>query len=314
MTDVVTQALARWDMAEAEWDFVAGRENLVYRVSGRRGDFALRIRRPGLRNEAELRSELIWLDAMERAGLSVPHPMRSTSGAFLETIDRHMVDMVGWLAGSPLGNSRAALNLENAGAVFFSLGQELGRLHEACDAFTPPEGFDRVHWDVDGLLGDSPLWGRFWENPTLDAETRSLLEDFRRQAARHLQDAAETLDYGLIHADLVRENVLIDDGRVRLIDFDDGGYGFRQFDIATALLKNRTEPDYPTIKSSLIEGYRSQRHLDMSQLDLFMALRAVTYVGWIIPRMNEDGSPARNARFLDDARALCAAYLSCRNR
>jgi Ser/Thr protein kinase RdoA (MazF antagonist) len=313
MTDVVTQALARWDMADAEWDFVAGRENLVYRVSGPRGDFALRIRRPGLRSEVELRSELIWLDAMERAGLSVPRPMRSASDAFLETIDRHMVDMVGWLAGRRLGNSQATLKLENAGAVFFSLGREMGRLHDACDAFTPPEGFERVHWDVDGLLGDSPLWGRFWENPTLDAETRNLLEDFRGQAARHLQDAAETLDYGLIHADVVRENVLIDADRIRLIDFDDGGYGFRLFDIATALLKNRTEPDYPKIRSSLIEGYRSQRHLDMSLLDLFMALRAVTYVGWIMPRMNEDGSPARNARFLDDARALCAAYLGSRN-
>ncbi|WP_321378401.1 phosphotransferase [Rhizobium sp.] len=91
------------------------------------------------------------------------------------------------------------------------------------------------------------------------------------------------LDYGLIHADLVRENVLVNDGRIELIDFDDGGYGFRMFDIATALFKNRTEPAYPAMRAALIDGYRRARPLPdraLATLPLFMALRSVTYIGW----------------------------------
>lgn len=309
MTDLAAEALARWGASDASLSFVSGRENLVYRVATRDGDFALRIRRRGLRSRAELVSELAWLDAMDRAGLSVPRPVPSLSGSLLETVGGREADMTVWLRGSPLGRSGEPLRLRDAPQAFYRLGREIALLHHACDEFRPPDGFVRSRWGLDGLLGEEPLWGRFWENPTLDKETRGLLERFRREASRELELRADGLDCGLIHADLVRENVLFDGDRPRLIDFDDGGFGFRLFDIAGALLKNRKEPGYPKLESSLIEGYRTARPLDVSLLGLFMALRAVTYVGWIVPRMSEDGSPERNARFIDDARDLCAAYL-----
>jgi len=95
-----------------------------------------------------------------------------------------------------------------------------------------------------------------------------------------------------------------------LIDFDDGGFGFRLFDIATALLKHRHAPDYLELQASLINGYTSVRTIDLTALDLFMALRAATYVGWNITRMNEDGATGRNARFITTAKRLAAAYLA----
>ena len=311
MTGHAAEALARWGMDDASLSFVAGRENHVYRVATRDGDFALRIRRRGLRGRAEILSELAWLDAMDRAGLSVPRPVPSLAGSLLETVGGREADMTVWLRGTPLGRSGEPLRLKDAPQAFHRLGREIALLHDACDEFRPPEGFVRSRWDLDGLLGEEPLWGRFWENPTLDKETRGLLERFRREASRQLELRAGELDHGLIHADLVRENVLLDDGhdRPRLLDFDDGGFGFRLFDIAGALLKNRKEPGRLDIESSLVEGYRTVRRLDVSLLGLFMALRAVTYVGWIVPRMAEDGSPERNARFVADARDLCAAYL-----
>jgi Ser/Thr protein kinase RdoA (MazF antagonist) len=182
-------------------------------------------------------------------------------------------------------------------------------LHSACDAFEPPHGFSRVHWNIDGLLGEHPLWGRFWENPTLDEDTRILFKAFRARVHHELEAVGGTLDKGLIHADLVRDNVLVDGTTLRLIDFDDGGFGFRLFDVATALLKNRSEPNYTGLKQALLNGYLSARDLDMARLDMFLALRAVTYVGWIVPRMNEEGARARNASFIADARDLCSAYL-----
>ncbi|WP_240705194.1 homoserine kinase [Pacificoceanicola onchidii] len=309
MTDLASAALTLWGMQGAPCSFVAGRENRVYRVQSDRGDFALRLRRPGLRSAAELRSELDWMAAMGAAGLSVPRPEPSRSGQLLEEVDGHRVDMVSWLDGTPLGKSREALTLPDPEGAYLRLGQEMARLHDACDSFTPPQGFHRIAWDREGLLGEAPLWGRFWENPTLDAETRALLEAFRARAARDLEALQDSLDYGLIHADLVRENVLLDGGTLSLIDFDDGGYGFRLFDVATALLKNRNEPLYEPLTAALLAGYRSQRPLESAQLGLFMALRAATYVGWIVPRMGEDGAAARNARFTEDARALCADYL-----
>ena len=308
MTDPVEQALALWDMTGAACRFVAGRENRVYKV--RHGDraYALRFKRPGYRDLAELTSELDWLAAMARAGLGVPAPRPSRNGRLLECIDGQFVDLITWLSGTPLGHSRDPLTLPDPARTFSDLGAHMARLHLACDAWVMPEGFTRCRWDAEGMLGKAPLWGRFWENPTLDGPTRAMLLGFRSQAARTL--AALDLDTGLIHADLVRENVIVDGSDLRLIDFDDGGFGYRLFDVATALLKNRAEPNYAALKKALLGGYLGIRPLDMTQLDLFLALRAVTYVGWIVPRMDEPDAAVRNTRFIRDARDLCGAWLA----
>jgi len=308
MSDKAATALALWGMRGAECTFVAGRENRVYKVVLGDRAFALRFKRPGYHSYDELMSELEWLAEMDRAGLHVPEPLASRNGNLLEPIDGHFVDLVSWLGGKPMGQTREPLKLHDPVATFAALGGEMARLHLACDAWERPATFVRCAWDADGLLGDAPRWGRFWENPTLDADTRALLNAFRTQAQRDLANL--NLDTGLIHADLVRENVLLDGQTLYLIDFDDGGFGYRLFDIATALLKNRAEPNYEALKAALIKGYLRQRDLDMGPLDLFLALRAVTYVGWILPRMQEPGARMRNTRFIKDAQELCGAFLT----
>lgn len=309
MKHLVAQALARWGWASAPCRFVAGRENQVYRVRAPEGDFALRIKRPAYRTEAELRAELQWLAALADAGISVPRPQAALSGDALVSVDGYWVDAVSWLPGEPLGRSGQALAADRTPATFGCLGKAMAELHLACDRWQPPPTFTRCDWGVAGLLGEQPLWGRFWENPSLDADTRGLLQGFRQQALACLREASG-LDHGLIHADCVRENVLLDGAQIRLIDLDDGGYGFRLFDLATALIKNRLEPAYPELRAALLSAYQSVRPIDVELLDLFMALRAVTYVGWIVPRMNEPGSPERQQRFVRDARELCGAWLA----
>lgn len=308
MTGRLRDTLALWGLEDARSVFVAGRENQVFRVSASGADYALRLRRPGYRTEAEIVSELLWLEEMTKAGLSVPRPVQSRHGRFLEQAEAGFADLAGWLPGRPLGKSREPLALEDAPGAFRALGQQIARLHRACDAWQTPAGFHRCHWDLDGLLGDEPVWGRFWENPTLGPDTRHLFQTFRAAAQDRLRRTG-LLDYGLIHADLVRENVLLDGPSVRMIDFDDGGYGYRVFDLATVLLKSRAEPQYPALRAALIAGYHQMRPLDLALLDMFLALRALTYVGWIMPRMAENGGLARNRRFVEDARTLCRAFL-----
>lgn len=308
MTGIVADALAQWGLQDAECAFVAGRENRVYRVTAATGSYALRIKRPGYRDEVELQSELAWLAAMDRAGISVPAPIPSLAGRLLERAGDGFVDVVTWLPGNPMGKSRVLLAISDRIGAFRALGAEMARLHQACDAWQLPNGFRRCRWDIEGLVGNAPVWGAFWQNPTLDDGTRALFLSFRDAARARIVGAGP--EFGLIHADLVRENVLFDGPVIRMIDFDDGGFGYRLFDIATVLLKNLDEPDYPALKEALIDGYIGRRPLDLSLLDLFIALRAATYVGWIVPRMGEQGGPERNARFIKEARHLCQKYLA----
>ena len=110
----------------------------------------------------------------------------------------------------------------------------------------------------------------------------------------------------------ISENILIHDGALSLIDFDDGGWGFRDFDLATFLMRFLTAPDYPQMRAALLEGYARRRTVDPATLDLFILLRALTYPGWIIPRLSEPGGEERSARAIRTALPLAEAYLANR--
>ena len=112
--------------------------------------------------------------------------------------------------------------------------------------------FDRPVWDAQGLLGETPLWGRFWENPQLTAAQAALLTQARDHALARLS-ALKGADYGLIHADLVQENVLIGPGGPHLIDFDDGGFGYRLFDMATVLNFILREADPAPLQAAFVQ-------------------------------------------------------------
>lgn len=311
MTDP-KKALPLWGLDGARVDLVAARENAVYRVDRSTGTFALRLHRKGYRTDGELASELDWMAWLDHSNLSVPAPIASIKGPHLQHLDEVQVDVLTWLNGETLDTALPTLGPGARHDVFRKLGQTMAKLHAASDQWPNAQTCDRPSWDLNGLLGERPLWDRFWDNPDLTADQKSRLIAFRAKAANDLRQQTPNLDYGLIHADLVPANVMIEGQSLHVIDFDDGGFGFRLFEAATALLKHRAAPDYPALRDALIDGYRSLRPLDTTYLPLFLALRATTYVGWNITRADEDPTGARNARFITQADDLVTEYLARR--
>lgn len=309
MNYIVEKALALWGATGADYTLVAARENAVYRITKGDWTFALRLHRQGYRTDQELWSELQWMEAAAKGGIIVPRPIPTPSGDVLRVVDDVQVDALTWLAGAPVAEIFETLGLPQRAHIFRNLGREMACLHKVCDSWTLPNGFTRCAWDVEGLVGGNPLWDRFWDNPELSREDRELFLQVRDIGQKHLGALKGNLDFGLIHADLVSTNVMIDGDQLKFIDFDDGGFGFRLFEVATALLKFIEDPNYAELKSALFAGYRSVRPLDTSAFDLFLLLRATTYVGWNITRMAEAGADRRNVRFENTARKLALAYL-----
>lgn len=309
MSSVAGQALGLWGMDGASRSLVAARENRVHRVAHGGREYALRLHRPGYRSDAELASELMWTGEAARCGLPVPHPVASMSGDLLRSVDGIQVSVLEWLPGDILGAAEKGLPPSGRAGLYSSLGRELARLHEVSDAWRPPEGFVRQAWDREGLLGERPVWNRFWENPALTSRQRETLEETREVAGRELARIGDSLDQGLIHADILVDNVLVEDGRVKLIDFDDGGPGYRLFELATPLFKLRGDPDCAALRVAMLEGYRSVRPLDDGPMDLFILLRALTYVGWIITRMEIEGAEERCRQSIEVATGMAEEYL-----
>ena len=309
MDSLVAQALPKWGLEGAKTRLIAARENRVFRIDHPTGTYALRLHRPDYRTDSQLDAELDWMAHLDRVGLSVPAPLASKAGAYLHHVAGTQVDVLGWLDGQTLDERLPSMATQERAGLFYTLGQRMARLHAASDAWPEGHGCDRPSWDCAGLLGEAPLWDRFWDNPALLAGQKQVLQAFRERAADALRRLVGTLDYGLIHADLVPGNVMVSGTKLHLIDFDDGGFGFRLFELATGLLKHHGSADFEALQAAMINGYRSQRQIDTSQLALFMALRAVTYVGWNITRAHEDQTGARNARFIAKALELVSRYL-----
>lgn len=308
----VTKALSLWGMEDAQAQLAAQRENVVWRVDHGASSFALRFHRQGYRTKPELRSELQWMAALSAQGLSVPRPVTAQNGALVLEIDGWQTDMLTWLDGAPIGETGHLNDIDDPMALCRQVGQEMARLHDLTDQWTPPQGFTRPDWQRDALLGENPLWGRFWEHPHLTDDQRETLLNARDEAQVHLARIEGTLDQGLIHADLLTENIMIHQGQLSLIDFDDSAYGFRDFELATFLIRFLPSPDFAAMRHALCEGYATRRPVDPDTLDFMLFLRSLTYIGWIISRLEEPGGAERSARNIRTALPLAEAYLKRR--
>lgn len=288
MTDEAREAATFWHGTPTR--LIVARENAVYEMSlpdGTRA--ALRLHRTGYQNAEAIRSELWWCAELAALGLPVPTPLPLPDGTRLATLPsgRH-ASAIRWLDGEPLGKSAVPLALPVAAQIdlHFRLGQLLRQLHRVSDGLALPEGFTRPLWDLDGLAGEAPRWGRFWEHPAAtDAQLSALVagrDTVRRMITRH---AAAGADFGLVHADVLRENIFLSGDGISLIDFDDSGFGFRLYDLGTVLSQNQYEPARDDLRDALMAGYGTR---DTEMVEAFTLARVLASVGWTMPRLAPD--------------------------
>ncbi len=318
------RALPTWGFSadSVTLDLIKYRENAVFSVQTSTGRYALRIHRDGYHSDAALRSELQWLAALKLAGLPVPTVIPtltqclfgSVSAANLEKT--YNVDLFSWVSGESLETyvPKIAADVPQLSELYFQIGAVAAQLHNQAQQWQSPPGFTRQAWDAAGLVGDAPLWGKFWEYAGLTAAQRQLILTAKQKIYADLVDYGEDRgDYGLIHADFVQGNLMVSGGQLQVIDFDDAGYGWHLFELATAMYFLQEHQYYEEIKTGLITGYRSERALTDAQLGLlplFLAARGLTYLGWLQTRPVTKTSLERGSRMVRLCMATVERYLA----
>jgi Ser/Thr protein kinase RdoA (MazF antagonist) len=164
------EALDHWGLSGATLDLIKYRENAVFKVESEQFRGALRLHRHGYHSDDELRSGLQWAQALSDAGIKVPDLVPTRSG---DMFVRHagdglpgeiQVDLFHWIDGEQLGSVEDGVSNEDAvETTFAALGELAARVHDQASQWTPPAGFARHAWDAEGLAGENPFWGRFWE-------------------------------------------------------------------------------------------------------------------------------------------------------
>jgi len=291
---------------------IRDRENKVFSVRFPFGRAALRLHRPGYQTANAIRSELWWCAALAEAGVAVPRALPGLNGDLLqEFAPGHHASVISWIDGDPMGEAGVPLpgSADHQVARHRALGALVAQFHTATDALTLPAWFTRPSWDAPGLVGDAPFWGRFWDHPDASAQDRAILIAARDHLATAL--AGFDGDFGLIHADVLRENVLFSGNTPHLIDFDDSGFGFRLYDLGTVMSQNLHEPALIRIGQALVDGYRAHRPMpqDVARLlPLFTLARCCASVGWTMPRLDR-GHPICH-RHIARATTLARALLT----
>jgi Ser/Thr protein kinase RdoA (MazF antagonist) len=163
----------------------------------------------------------------------------------------------------------------------------MARLHNHAGQWRAPPGFVRIRWDWETFFGDTMIYGGtnaadVWDLLPDDLRRRfDQVASGMRRVMTHLGDGAG--NFGLIHADLHLDNALFWRDEVRVIDFDDCGFGYWLYDIAVALWELRYRNDYEDFRSALIDGYTQHRPLPpggLAHLDDFIATREVAIGLW----------------------------------
>ncbi len=296
LRDLLLDALDAWDLGRIEQvEVLAERENAVYAVVTDQGRFVARVHRAGYHTDGQLRSQVEWMRALQSAGVVRTADAVDTRAGDVFTVaarapvpEPRQVSVLEWVEGERLSDRLASAPRGEVEEWYERIGELVAGLHEHAISWDRPPGFSCFSWDIEGLLGDDAVWGRFWALDGMAPEDRAVLVSFREHAVEALQGLSrEPGRYGLVHNDFLAENLLVHAGEITLLDFDDCGESWFVSDLCPALISVATRDDYPAVRAAFLSGYRARRSLtdeELESLPLFVALRMATYAAWLDTR------------------------------
>jgi Ser/Thr protein kinase RdoA (MazF antagonist) len=291
-------------------------ENATYKVEapdGRR--WALRIHRDGYHSRTAIASELAWLIDLRQAGVVVtPSPVRGRDGEIIQQASHprmrrpRNVVLFEWESGIEPGIGH------DLAEPFEVLGEVTARMHIHARRWQRPPWFTRLTWDFDSALGDAdPHWGRWRDGMGVDAAKQELFGRTVALIGSRLAAYGKGADrFGLIHCDLRLANLLIDGKAVKVIDFDDCGFGWYMYDAATPVSFYEHEPQVPDLLESWKKGYRRALSLpqaDEAEIPTFIMLRRLLLVAWIGSHAETDLAKSMGLPYTEGTVGLCEDYL-----
>lgn len=294
-------ALTHFGLNGAGFTLMSYTNNAVYRVDLGDTCYVLRLHRPGLKHRAWIESEQAWLSAIsQHTGLRVPTPAALLYAGRLDALETPVYCVLfRWQAGEPITTFTAA--------QAYKVGKFAAHLHDFSRTYTPPHGFERPRLDWEGLFGERSPYKPTPEGEALITDAyRAVIAAATAQVAQTMQRLdTQPESFGLIHADLIAKNLLIDPVSDELIvlDFDDCAFGYYLYDLTPLLWGLRNEPGYADVRSALWEGYTN--HLPFSaqaeqDLETLIVARHIASIRWIAGNLSNPAIRGRAAEIIQN--------------
>lgn len=199
-------------------------ESEVYAFEAGAAPRILKVIDPSHRTPELVQAEVDWLLALSEAGVSVSEPVPAATGRYVEVLpdSGHVVVAFARAPGDLVPASRWTDDLLER------WGRLLGLMQAQARGYEPPG--PRRH-----ALADHSYAFRADELEAEDPAFVAAASEVVARGAPLLRPDSPGLDGGLVHADLHSGNLLVFEGTLTAIDFDDCGYGSFAFDLAMPL-------------------------------------------------------------------------------
>ena len=197
---------------------------------------------------------------------------------------------------------------------YADLGEITARMHRHAREWRRPAWFTRFHWDHAAAFGDGARWGRWQDGIGVGPSERHVLGRLdERLKARLTAFGTGPARYGLVHADTRLANLLVHEGSVSVIDFDDSGFSWYLYDLGTSVSFFEHSPEVPGLVDSWLTGYRRVGELsarDEAEIWTFILFRRLLLVAWIGSHAGVDIAAELGAGYTRDSCDLAEWYLS----
>jgi Ser/Thr protein kinase RdoA (MazF antagonist) len=251
-------ALERYPLDVVRVRLMSNDFNGIFRVETADGNkYVLRVCLPeGGHNLQEIRSEMMWLAALQRdTCIGVPQPLRTGTGEWVTTVEmtgvpepRHCV-VFSWLPGPDLADRLTLENVAKQGAL-------AARLHQHALGFEPPDGFHPKVADAVFPFGEPVILFDSSHRKLFPPERRELFQRGIDRVKRVLDSLyASRRGLRVLHYDLHQWNVKAYRGKLYPFDFEDLMWGFPVQDIAVALYYYQPYERYQMFLDAFRQGY-----------------------------------------------------------
>jgi len=326
---MLENARGRWGLSSgATLSLLNVSENATFAVSERGGrdradgadaarELVIRVHRVGYSSAAEIRSELAWINALRREQVvETATPVAGLDGEYVQTLE------------SPSGRARRlAVAFErlpgrepdtgaDAPRWFERLGEVTARLHRHSRAWRLPDGFRRKRWDLAAMVGEQGHWGPWRAALGLEAAGALVIEQALAVIERRLERFGMGPErFGLVHADLRLANLLVDGEQLRVIDFDDCGFGWYLYDFAAAVSFIEQEAVVGELVRAWVVGYRKAAALaaeELAEIPGFVMLRRILLTAWLASHSEVPFARQMGAAYTEGTVELAEEYLGGR--
>ena len=255
LTTFAHELLANYGIHTAKVSCINYEFNATFSIETESGiKYAMRININSTRTAENMRAEVEWVRHLNRtSGVHTPTPIATandeyiTSGYHSDSAQTLNAVMYSWLDGEEIGDEPTVEQLHE-------VGRAIARLHQESTDFALSSGnllptFSDFFWGTEDYL--------FSEKSVLSDKDRGLIEQARDVIMRHTDELYQSSPVHIIHADCHGWNLMWNEGKLSIFDFDDCGFGVEAQDLAVALYYL----DTPEQDAALVQGYKSVRAL-----------------------------------------------------